>query len=397
MAHEAPFLPFGVLAKLNMFPRFGTPMCQTRPRSSFDAARTLFVVLSHRWLSPSEDPQHSHPDLPFNGSPKLKLLMELLTRIKLKLPPDFQIAVWMDWMCLEQSTDTASELGDTLHGIIASSDLLVSIVYDSEHQKWKYPEMVTDWLVDYKAQAWNGSSESHWQRAWCRLEASISAVTPLPTDDEAWKQKCKALEHHALGYMMKCGRRPHILFGTKEMSDKRPLIVLPPMLEQHLRRYAPRLATRNITLKGDAAVIMQYSQRLEGAPPVVQPGMVELDGGRVQVTDEDGAIYTGGWEGSAKNGSGEMVFADGNVYDGEWANGEMHGKGKYLFATGDVYEGEFKEGRMQGSGMYNWADGYVYDGEWSEDKMHGNGTFALNNGFSVVTLFSGKWWHGSST
>ena len=47
-AFDAPFMPLSNLLKLTMLPRHGTPVCQTQPWSSFDAARTVFVMVSHR-------------------------------------------------------------------------------------------------------------------------------------------------------------------------------------------------------------------------------------------------------------------------------------------------------------------------------------------------------------
>ena len=121
LLHQQPqgmFVPFDSLRNATEFPRRGSDMsqCPSYIRSYFTAATTLFIYLSHRWLEPSTAPPH--PDRPGQGSPKLKLVVEACNRLLSALPSGFTVALWMDWMSLNQDGNPTEELGDSLQSII---------------------------------------------------------------------------------------------------------------------------------------------------------------------------------------------------------------------------------------------------------------------------------------
>ena len=116
---EGMFAPLDGLRNLTEFPRRGndSSRCPSYARSFFNAATTLFIFLSHRWLEPTEP----HPDHPGQGSPKLKLVIEACNKILHAMPSGFTIALWMDWMSLNQDGNPAEELGDSMQRLIGEN------------------------------------------------------------------------------------------------------------------------------------------------------------------------------------------------------------------------------------------------------------------------------------
>ena len=113
---EGMFVPLDGLRNVTEFPRRGndSSRCPSYVRSFFTAATTLFVVVSHRWLEPTEP----HPDHPGQGSPKLKLVIEACNQLLHAMPSGFTIALWMDWMSLNQDGNPVEELGDSMQRLI---------------------------------------------------------------------------------------------------------------------------------------------------------------------------------------------------------------------------------------------------------------------------------------
>jgi len=118
---EGKFVSLKQLCEEAKFSRHGNGFCPSHPRSSFDGSVTLFVFLSHRWFEPHSDPTKAHPDHPTQGSPKLRLVLEACDRLLKAMPSDFEVAIWMDWMALNQDGNPAAELGDTMQSLIGGS------------------------------------------------------------------------------------------------------------------------------------------------------------------------------------------------------------------------------------------------------------------------------------
>ena len=114
-------MPLSALRTMKEFSRRGNSACVAHPHSSFDANKTMFVFISHRWLSPSLVPTDAHPDLPGEGSPKLTLVVQACDHLTRSLPEGFETAVWMDWMSLNQDGNPAAELGDSMQGLIGNA------------------------------------------------------------------------------------------------------------------------------------------------------------------------------------------------------------------------------------------------------------------------------------
>ena len=118
------FLTLADLIEYGMLPRFGSEegfvhpvtgqpnanLC--RPRESFDASKTIFIFVSHRWLRPSWDPPSAgHPDDAENR--KYKLILAALEKLRGKnapIPEGMEVAIWIDFSCIDQDGAPASEL-----------------------------------------------------------------------------------------------------------------------------------------------------------------------------------------------------------------------------------------------------------------------------------------------
>ena len=202
-------------------------------------------------------------------------------------------------------------------------DLMLTPVVDVEHQKWKTPgqqgKTVTNWFDQYLAPGW----KEYWSRGWCRVEAMLAAVKPVAAGRAELFRG--AMRVHLLG-----GHRPHVLFGTKELEENRPVIFLPPLLHSMFEQFAPELGA--LTKEADRVAVRRLTEE-------ARKDVVEL---------------VVGWVGEYRGegvGRGKRVLADGGVQEGEFKDGQLHGHGKMVLATGNVYEGQWKEGEYHGHGV----------------------------------------------
>ena len=319
-----------------------------RPRSTFDQKITLSCFVSHRWLSPGG--RDGHPD-DKDGS-KFKLIVEAVEKLLRSKPmkvDDCQVAIWIDFGCVDQDLENPAEELNELHEIIAQCDVVLTPVHDPEHAEWEYPELGwTDHYKQYQAKAF----QVYWSRAWCAAEAMSAAC--MPVVPSAMERGAAFREGGAVWAAVTQDRRPHIVYGTKESAERRPPLFFPPLLHSNLAKYDP--AKMELTSEKDRGTIKKIA---EGLRKHIKP-------------------LEGGWKGP-RNGKGEAhgqgtyVFADGNVYEGEYKDGKKHGRGTFKFASGGVYEGEYKDDKRNGRGTYKYADGDVYEGEYKEGNMHGQG------------------------
>ena len=197
-------------------------------------------------------------------------------------------------------------------------DLVVTPVVDPRHDEWAYPPgAISSWFVQYEAPAW----QDYLKRAWCRVEMMIAS------NYEVADRARGALFRGALKAAIQGGRRPHVIFGDKELVRKAPVIFLPPLMHSNFDEYAPEKG--QLTNEADRPTIAKLSERTRAK-------MVKL----------------------------KVGFAKGFPYRG----GAGGGRGKYVFANGDVYEGEWKDGKQEGRGTYSFANGNVYDGKWKDNN-----------------------------
>lgn len=291
-------------------------LCQ--PREEFDEARTFFVFISHRWARPGQGAR-GHPD--DSDHSKFHLVLDALDMLRnlskaSPVPQDLEVAVWMDYCCIDQDGAPASELNN-LGNLIAACDALITPIIDPDHSQWDYPELWSDYFAEYCASGW----QEYWSRGWCRVEAMIAAVRPV-ADGRA------ALYRGAMAAALDAGRRPHLLFGAKEQvgpqnTGRRPPLFLPPLLNSMFDKYAPEDGA--LTKESDRVAVRKLSEEARW------------------LVKEQVVGYVGEYQGKG-DGHGRYHFVTGDWYDGQMREGVNHGKGKMCFATGDVYEGEYQNG-----------------------------------------------------
>ena len=155
-------------------------MPQPPSRSSHDTAPVpVTTTSSRRWLRPCNDPR-GHPD--DDQRHKYKLVVAALEKLRggadTPIPAGIQVAVWIDYCCIDMDGVPAAEL-DNLGNLIQACDLVVTPVVDVDHQQWKAPyeegRGVSNWYDEYLAEGW----KEFWTRGWCRVEAMLTAVEPV--------------------------------------------------------------------------------------------------------------------------------------------------------------------------------------------------------------------------
>ena len=194
---------------------------------------------------------------------------------------------------------------------------------------------------------------------------------------------------------MQAGRRPHLLYGTREykLNGYTP-IQLPPLQNSWFDNYNP--VKGKLTIESDREKIQQL---VTGIEPYMKRVVVGYTGernaagqmhGRGVFRHASGDVYEGDFKDGNMHGRGVFRFASGAVYEGDFKDGQMHGRGVYRYADGDVYEGDHKDNKMHGRGVYRYANGDVYEGDWKDGKKHGRGVYRYAHG----DVYEGDWEDG---
>ena len=245
------------------------------------------------------------------------------------------------------------------------------------------------------------------------VEAMSAACMPVWPSGEERGASFRA--DGAVGFAILQNRRPHVVFGTKEMSKGMQPRFFPPLLHSNLAKYDP--AKMELTSEGDRATIVEIAQGLRkyisplkvgweggtnarGAPEgrgkytlengdVFEGGMKDgkKHGESCKFKYASGTVYEGAYKDGKKNGKGCLRITSGGGYEGDFKDDMMSGKGKYRYTNGDVYIGYWKENRKSGTGRMEYSNGDVYDGEWKSDKKSGQGTYSFANG----GVYIGEW------
>lgn len=127
-------------------------LCGFRGPSGDSVERKEMVFISHRWLNPSLNPLHAHPDDKNNS--KLNYLKKLADQ-----RPDFRF-YWLDYLSVPQHADNSQDQVKAINSLpcyVKSCANLVMLYGD----------------FDNKA-----SLDEYLSRGWCRLE-QLSALLPL--------------------------------------------------------------------------------------------------------------------------------------------------------------------------------------------------------------------------
>uniref|UniRef100_A0A7S1FAG8 Heterokaryon incompatibility domain-containing protein n=1 Tax=Noctiluca scintillans TaxID=2966 RepID=A0A7S1FAG8_NOCSC len=351
------FVELGRLRTHGRMPRCGTGETFVHPKrgdqnanifnsyQSFNRSSTCFVFVSQRWLSPGNGPE-GHPDTVHDD--KFKLIVEACERLQVALLFEgWKVAIWMDYMCVDQDARPTWEFLQMLTSVMTVCDVMLTPVVDVRHTSWQPPQQWNDCFDEYKAEEWL----NYWRRAWCRVEALLAAAMPMMDTSRAQLFKAGALRN-----AISKGHRPHMIFGNKEMEAHRSPLFLPPLLHTHLHKYPPEEG--DISVPADLKIVRELVAEARSYIKV----LTESYEGE---TDSDGQPH----------GHGIKTWSSGKAYEGNFVDGKMHGHGSCMYPFWDVYEGEWSSNMRHGEGKHFYANGDTYFGQWANNKKHGTGKY----------------------
>lgn len=381
------FVPYEALKAHGRLPRYGSTKGEfvhpvtgegngnlCRHVATFDHEHTFFIFISHRWARPGNGAA-GHPD-DAEGR-KYELILEGLARLcggpRTVVPEGFEVAVWVDYCCIDQDGAPASEL-DNLGNLVSMCDAVLTPVVDEAHEEWECPTTWSDYFRQYASENW----VEYWRRAWCRVEVMLAAVKPV-----ADFERRALLFRGALQEAIAEGRRPHMLYGTKEAANNRAPIFLPPLLNENFVRYSP--VDGDLTKEVDRPLIQRLADDARKDVTDVEQGWVgehrpRYFTGEAKYVYRNGNSYEGDWVDGRRHGRGVFKHASGASYQGEYRDGKKCGTGQYRYPGGDLYVGEYEYDQRHGQGRIVYADGEQYEGGWLYDKVHGFGRYTFEDG-----------------
>ena len=128
---------------------------------------------------------------------------------------------------------------------------MVTPVYDPHWKAWASTvEQVTDAFSDYLAPAF----VEYLGRGWCRLEMFFSSNVPMSA------ARCKLFGGELGRVMREEKRRPHLVFGTRELELGEMPLILRALRDDEFARYHP--GEGYLFDKRDAVVINAYVEEL---------------------------------------------------------------------------------------------------------------------------------------
>ena len=212
---------------------------------------SLYIFMSHCWLrgwsgAPGWDGR-PHPDT--SNHDKYKLMVAAVEKIMSKLTTMSKCYIWLDFGCIYQDAAACDEL-KMLDKIVGVCDIILTNVHDT--QDWELPTSISNWFEQYKSPAWNGNDYAYLNRGWCRVEMLYAANIPLENVNAL------RLGHFKAGLLSsaQAGRRPHLLYGTREykLLGYNP-IQLPQMQNSWFDNYNP--VKGKLTRESDRANIQR--------------------------------------------------------------------------------------------------------------------------------------------
>jgi len=288
------FINYDELTKLNQLPRYPDYCVNV---NSIDRSKAMFIYVAHNWLRSSATQgwmTKNHPDNAKND--KFQLILKGIDKLKLLAPGFKEVYIWIDYSCINQTVDPALELIN-LDKIITACDVLFTPIVDDEYDKWTFPRIVNDWYTQYKAKSWNDGEGAFLNRSWCRIEMLYSANILLHEDSKTRENNFTSGLFHAI----KTNRRPHYIYGHKELHDGIAPIQLPPFMTAIPDEYDPLLGF--VTKKEDFIVIenlltslKHYLHDINNKPKLGYAGERNATGQR--------------------HGKGTELFQNGNIYIG---------------------------------------------------------------------------------
>jgi hypothetical protein len=355
---------------------------------------SFFIFVSHRWLRANE------PD--DEDQSKYQLCCFGIRRIMATYTLGFENCfLWLDYGCVNQTNDPASELRH-LDVIIRYCDILFTPIVDPP--TFVMPRMIRNWYTDFASPQW----EDYLNRAWCRIEMFYGTHLDL------WDSSAERLDKFKKGLkeILIGGRRGHFLFPQSRTFP----FVLYPFQDYYLEQFRP----------SEGALTNRHDQRLiedlENSVQVRSSRSSYVGGtlhgqkhGKGILVDRTGDKFVGNWVHDYFEGQGTQFCPDGNSDSGEWKRGSLNGFGTRTFMDGSSYTGHFRNGMKHGHGTFRWFgdingtytgqwvdnkksgrgmwtsdfDGSVYEGEYLNDVPHGAGTMYIDGQVFEVTNANG--------
>lgn len=378
-------IDFNDFRLLEEFPRYPDNEGLAHSLHDIDIDNSFIVFISHCWLRGWHGaPGYSgrpHPDNATHDKFCLCItgIEKMIENFAFQLEHCY---VWLDFGCINQNIDPAGELKQ-LDDIVRCCDCIFTPIVDEDD--WALVHTPEGFFVDYKAKAWNAEGYGYLNRGWCRLEMFYAANIPVRPSPKS------ELFTAGLRFATQAGRRPHVLYGSREERNDSQPIVLDPLQNSYFEKYHP--------MKGSLSVA-DDCHKIESLVQVLLPYMTfsrahyegdsDSEGrhhGHGTLTFDDGNIYIGQFRAGVMSGIGEYLFSNGDRYDGDFKADLRCGYGVFSFANGNTYAGDFLNGKYDGYGTYTFANGDVYIGEWRDGKKHGYGVFTCVSGFN----YDGEW------
>lgn len=342
---------------------------------------SLIVFISHCWLRGWSGAEgwdgRAHPDT--ISEDKYKLCVKGIQDIMKYMAPRMDHCyIWLDYGCIDQNADPAGEL-KLLDKIVMISDCIFTPIHDTDSEAWELSKSVDDWFKEYKSSAWNGNQFSYLNRGWCRIEMFYAAHVPILPDLELRGRKFRA----GFAFQRDEGRRPHLIYGTKQFQENLPPIILPPLQYSYFDQYHPEKGC--LTKESDRIHIQHLVEELQQYIKEVKVGYEGdlKDGkrhGEGKMCYDNGDVYVGEWESDVRHGKGKLQLVTGGIYQGMWENDLFSGKGVLKFSSGAFYEGDFKAGKYHGKGKYTYPDDSSFQGIYENDLREGKGLFIDSSG-----------------
>lgn len=293
--------------------------------------------------------------------------------------------IWLDFGCMNQDADPAGELKQ-LHDIVGSSDCLFTPIVQSDFN-WRFNPCYENIYLEYMAEAWNTGPHAYLNRGWTRVEMLYASTIPL-----SHVRNGERIEKFAEGmkFQYGLGRRPHLLYGTRELKKSLPVIIIPPLSNSYFDEFHPEKG--HVSYEQDLIKIRSLVNWIQ---PLVTKGNSGYDGEYNELNRKhglgteiypNGNIYTGSFQNNKRHGLGKLQRSDGGWYEGDWQDDEMSGSGTFHVASGDIYVGEFKKGVICGVGKLTIHLGITIEG-YFEDSLPKRATFRAIDG---TVLFDGE-------
>tara|TARA_B110001452_G_scaffold21746_1_gene17437 strand:+ start:289 stop:3819 length:3531 start_codon:yes stop_codon:yes gene_type:complete len=395
----------------------------------------------------------AHPD--DENRNKFKLIVSAVESLqkgdRSPLPPGTEIALWIDWCCIDQDKLPEREKLN-MAKVLEACDIVLTPVIDRDHKAWEYPEA---WAASEGLSQESAVASSHGNalkrtsllvgmeeirnqhgtiseddegagigddgKAGEEGKAKPSASEPPPAPKHfarpLWQYRAAGwasywsrgwcgteallcatapvkqprlragLVNGALAAALTNERRAHLVYGTKELEEGKPALFLPPHVGSVLAEWAPDEGL--MAIKEDVDVLRQLvAQAYTYIGPPPDEG------------------WQKGYNGKG-NGFGTYVNPDGSWITGEFKKSQLLGRGKIMEASGEEYDGQLNgqrkflteaygkeygqakvmKAKRHGAGRQVCPNGDAYVGTFAENQRHGRGCLR----YAYGSMYNGEW------